>query len=85
MKFLILTITFLQLCGGAGGYNESLHYSSHVLTALFKPPIYNKILNMAARAIDNIIEVLDLGKTMEARKTAATEIYRLSMTDDCKL
>ncbi|CAK8538337.1 unnamed protein product [Lathyrus sativus] len=59
----------------------------HVVTALFNLSIYdnNKILIMAAGAIDNIVEVLELGKTMEARENAAAAIYSLSMIDDCKV
>lgn len=59
----------------------------HVVTALFNLSIYdnNKILIMAAGAIDNIVEVLEFGKTMEARENAAAAIYSLSMIDDCKV
>ncbi|CAI8586332.1 unnamed protein product [Vicia faba] len=59
----------------------------HVVTALFNLSIYdnNKILIMAAGAIDNIVEVLESGKTMEARENAAAAIYSLSMIDDCKV
>ncbi|AES90827.1 hypothetical protein MTR_4g098600 [Medicago truncatula] len=35
----------------------------HVLTAYFKLSIYNNILIMAERAVDNIFEVLESGKT----------------------
>jgi hypothetical protein len=59
----------------------------HVVTALFNLSIYdnNKILIMAAGAVDNIVEVLESGKTMEARENAAAAIYSLSMLDDCKV
>ncbi|KAE8688472.1 putative LOB domain-containing protein [Hibiscus syriacus] len=45
----------------------------------------NKILIMAAGAIGNIVEVLELGKTMEARENAAAAIFSLSMIDDFKV
>ncbi|XVF24163.1 hypothetical protein REPUB_Repub13aG0103700 [Reevesia pubescens] len=45
----------------------------------------NKVLIMAAGAIDNIVEVLESGKTMEARENAAAAIYSLSMIDDFKV
>ena len=40
---------------------------------------------MAAGAIDHIIDVLQAGKTMEARENAAAAIFSLSMIDDCKV
>lgn len=59
----------------------------HVVTALFNLSIYdnNKILIMAAGAVENIVKVLESGKTMEARENAAAAIYSLSMVDDCKV
>ncbi|RHN71567.1 putative aminoacyltransferase, E1 ubiquitin-activating enzyme [Medicago truncatula] len=57
----------------------------HVLTAFFKLSIYNKILIMAAKAVDNIFEVLESGKTMEARTNVTAEIYSLCMIGDCKV
>lgn len=59
----------------------------HVVTALFNLSIFdnNKILIMAAGAVDNIVQVLESGKTMEARENAAAAIYSLSMIDDCKV
>ncbi|AES63322.1 ubiquitin-protein ligase, putative [Medicago truncatula] len=47
----------------------------HVLTAFFKLSIYNKILTMAAGAVNSIFEVLESEMTMEARKNVAAEIY----------
>ncbi|XP_057441773.1 U-box domain-containing protein 1-like [Lotus japonicus] len=59
----------------------------HAVTALFNLSILdnNKILIMVAGAVDNIVEVLESGKTMEARENAAAAIYSLSMVDDCKV
>lgn len=59
----------------------------HAVTALFNLSIFdnNKILIMAAGAVDNIVQVLELGKTMESRENAAATIYSLSMVDDCKV
>ncbi|RYR34901.1 hypothetical protein Ahy_A10g049959 isoform A [Arachis hypogaea] len=46
----------------------------------------NKILIMAAgKAIENIIEVLESGKTMEARQNAAAAIFSLTMIDYSKV
>ncbi|KAF8397237.1 hypothetical protein HHK36_016147 [Tetracentron sinense] len=59
----------------------------NVVTALLNLSIFdnNKVLIMAAGAIDNIIEVLQSGKTMEARENAAAAIFSLSMIDDSKV
>ncbi|XP_027368518.1 U-box domain-containing protein 1-like [Abrus precatorius] len=59
----------------------------HAVTALFNLSIFdnNKILIMAAGAVDNIVEVLESGKTMEARENAAASIFSLSMVDECKV
>ncbi|MED6118555.1 E3 ubiquitin-protein ligase pub1 [Stylosanthes scabra] len=58
------------------------------VTALLNLSIFdnNKILIMAAKgAIENIIEVLESGKTMEARENAAAAIFSLTMIDDSKV
>lgn len=57
------------------------------VTALLNLSIYdnNKILIMAASAIENIIQVLKSGKTMEARENAAATLFSLSLIDDCKI
>ncbi|KAK3229542.1 hypothetical protein Dsin_001423 [Dipteronia sinensis] len=59
----------------------------NAVTALLNLSIYdnNKILIMAAGAIDSITGVLESGKTMEARENAAAAIFSLSMIDDCKV
>ncbi|XP_062092455.1 U-box domain-containing protein 1-like [Humulus lupulus] len=59
----------------------------NAVTALLNLSIFNnnKILIMAAGAIDNVIDVLESGKTMEARENAAAAIFSLSMIDDCKV
>ncbi|KAH7548340.1 hypothetical protein ACOSP7_032239 [Xanthoceras sorbifolium] len=59
----------------------------NAVTALLNLSIYdnNKILIMAAGAIDRIISVLESGKTMEARENAAAAIFSLSMIDDSKV
>ncbi|KAI3929437.1 hypothetical protein MKW92_011760 [Papaver armeniacum] len=59
----------------------------NAVTALLNLSIFdnNKVLIMAAGAIDNIIEVLQSGKTMEAKENAAAAIFSLSMIDDCKV
>lgn len=40
---------------------------------------------MEAGAINSIIEVLETGKSMEARENAAATMFSLSMTDECKV
>jgi len=40
---------------------------------------------MATKAVDNIFEVLESGKTMEARTNVTAEIYSLYMIGDCKV
>ncbi|GMI80893.1 plant U-box 13, ARABIDOPSIS THALIANA PLANT U-BOX 13 [Hibiscus trionum] len=59
----------------------------NAVTALLNLSIFdnNKILIMAAGAISNIVEVLESGKTMEARENAAAAIFSLSMIDDFKV
>ncbi|KAM6582498.1 hypothetical protein CsatB_009500 [Cannabis sativa] len=59
----------------------------NAVTALLNLSIFNnnKVLIMAAGAIDNVINVLESGKTMEARENAAAAIFSLSMIDDCKV
>lgn len=59
----------------------------NAVTALLNLSIFNnnKILIMAARAMDSIIDVLESGKTMEARENAAAAIFSLSMIDDFKV
>ncbi|KDP44728.1 hypothetical protein JCGZ_01228 [Jatropha curcas] len=59
----------------------------NAVTALLNLSIYdnNKTLIMAAGAIDNIVNVLESGKTMEARENAAAAIFSLSMINDCKV
>ncbi|KAK2636085.1 hypothetical protein Ddye_030877 [Dipteronia dyeriana] len=59
----------------------------NAVTSLLNLSIYdnNKILIMAAGAIDSITGVLESGKTMEARENAAAAIFSLSMIDDCKV
>uniref|UniRef100_A0A7N0RJQ9 RING-type E3 ubiquitin transferase n=1 Tax=Kalanchoe fedtschenkoi TaxID=63787 RepID=A0A7N0RJQ9_KALFE len=57
------------------------------VTALLNLSIYdnNKILIMAASAVDNIVQVLESGKTMEARENAAATIFSLSLIDETKI
>ncbi|GMP69466.1 hypothetical protein CsSME_00028721 [Camellia sinensis var. sinensis] len=59
----------------------------NAVTALLNLSIFdnNKTLIMSAGAIDNIIEVLQSGKTMEARENAAAAIFSLSIIDDHKV
>ncbi|XP_062157253.1 U-box domain-containing protein 1-like [Alnus glutinosa] len=59
----------------------------NAVTALLNLSIYdnNKILIMAAGAVDSVIGVLESGKTMEARENAAAAIFSMSMKDDCKV
>ncbi|XP_054788219.1 U-box domain-containing protein 1-like [Prosopis cineraria] len=59
----------------------------HAVTALFNLSIFdnNKVLIVAAGALDYIVEVLESGKTMEARENAAAAIFSLTMFDDCKV
>ncbi|OIW02731.1 hypothetical protein TanjilG_29507 [Lupinus angustifolius] len=59
----------------------------YAITALFNLSIFdnNKVLIMAAGAVDKIVQVLESGKTMEARENAAATIFSLSMVDDFKL
>ncbi|KAA0055024.1 U-box domain-containing protein 13-like [Cucumis melo var. makuwa] len=59
----------------------------NAVTALFNLAIFNnnKILIVAAGAIDNITHILESGKTMEARENAAATIYSLTMVDEFKI
>ncbi|XP_022764467.1 U-box domain-containing protein 1-like [Durio zibethinus] len=59
----------------------------NAVTALLNLSILdnNKVLILAAGAIDNVVEVLESGKTMEARENAAAAIFSLSMMDDFKV
>lgn len=59
----------------------------NAVTALLNLSIFNnnKILIMAAGAIESIIDVLESGKTMESRGNAAAAIFSLSMIDDFKV
>ncbi|KAF7816503.1 U-box domain-containing protein 1-like [Senna tora] len=68
-----------------GSHNPRIQ--EHAVTALFNLSIFdnNKVLIMAAGAVDNIVEVLESGKTMEARENAAAAIFSLTMVDDCKV
>ncbi|KAJ6891949.1 hypothetical protein NC651_025213 [Populus alba x Populus x berolinensis] len=45
----------------------------------------NKTLIMSAGSIDSIIDVLESGKTMEARENAAATIFSLSIINNCKV
>ncbi|XP_047324089.1 U-box domain-containing protein 1-like [Impatiens glandulifera] len=58
----------------------------NAITALLNLSLFdnNKILIMAASAINGIIEVLQSGRSMEARENAAATVYSLSMIDDFK-
>ncbi|CAM8889172.1 unnamed protein product [Rhodiola kirilowii] len=57
------------------------------ITTVLNLSIYdnNKILIMAASAMENIVQVLQSGKTMEARENAAATIFSLSLIDDSKI
>lgn len=59
----------------------------NAVTAMLNLSLYqnNKILIMAAGAIDNIVDVLQSGKTTESRENAAAAIFSLSMIDECKV
>lgn len=59
----------------------------NAVTALLNLSIYdnNKTLIMSAGAIDNIVEVLQSGNTVEARQNAAAAIFSLSIVDDYKV
>ncbi|KAI3458516.1 hypothetical protein Pfo_015179 [Paulownia fortunei] len=59
----------------------------NAVTALLNLSIYenNKILIMAAGAIDNIVDVLQSGLKMEAKENAAAAIFSLSLVDDYKI
>ncbi|KAK7276413.1 hypothetical protein RIF29_17552 [Crotalaria pallida] len=67
--------------------SQDSRIQEHAVTALFNLSIFdnNKILIMAAGAVDNIVQMLESGKTMEARENAAATIFSLSMVDDCKV
>ncbi|XP_012858901.1 PREDICTED: U-box domain-containing protein 17-like [Erythranthe guttata] len=59
----------------------------NAVTALLNLSIYenNKILIMAAGALDNVVDVLLSGLTMEAKENAAAAIFSLSLIDDHKI
>ncbi|XP_022990647.1 U-box domain-containing protein 1-like [Cucurbita maxima] len=59
----------------------------NAVTALFNLAIFNnnKILIVAAGAIDNITHILESGKTMGARENAAATIFSLTMVDEFKI
>ena len=59
----------------------------NAVTALFNLAIFNnnKILIVAAGAIDNITHILESGKTMEARENAAATLFSLTMVDEFKI
>lgn len=59
----------------------------NAVTALLNLSIYenNKILIMAAGAIDNIVDVLHSGLSMEAKENAAAAVFSLSIIDDYKI
>ncbi|XP_014502987.1 U-box domain-containing protein 1-like [Vigna radiata var. radiata] len=67
--------------------SQDSRIQEHAVTTLFNLSIFdnNKILIMAAGAVDSIVEVLESGKTMEARENAAAAIYSLSMVDELKV
>lgn len=58
----------------------------NAVTALLNLSIHenNKMLIMAAGAIDSIVEVLQSGKTMEAKENAAATIFSLSIIGENK-
>ncbi|XP_051143864.1 U-box domain-containing protein 1-like [Andrographis paniculata] len=57
------------------------------VTALLNLSIHNnnKVLIMAAGALDNIVEVLQSGLTTEAKENAAASIFSLSLMDEYKI
>ncbi|KAJ7959623.1 RING-type E3 ubiquitin transferase [Quillaja saponaria] len=58
----------------------------NAVTALSNLSIFdNRILIMAAGAVNNIMEVLESEQTMAARENAAAAIFSLSILDDCKV
>ncbi|KAI3705019.1 hypothetical protein L1987_75249 [Smallanthus sonchifolius] len=59
----------------------------NAVTALLNLSIFdnNKVLIVAAGALDSIVDVLGSGKTMEARENAAAAIFSLSIIDDHKV
>ncbi|XP_077213816.1 U-box domain-containing protein 1-like [Tasmannia lanceolata] len=59
----------------------------NAVTTLLNLSIFdkNKVLIVEAGALDGIIEVLQTGRSMEARENAAAAIFSLSMIDDCKV
>ncbi|KAL9317975.1 hypothetical protein ACSQ67_014492 [Phaseolus vulgaris] len=65
------------------GFQDS-RIQEHAVT--FKLSIFdNKILIMVIGAVDSIIEVLESGKTTEARENVASSIYSLSMVEELKV
>ncbi|CAH1434937.1 unnamed protein product, partial [Lactuca virosa] len=59
----------------------------HAVTTLLNLSIFenNKVLIVAAEVIDNIVDVLGSGRTMEARENVATTLFSLSLIDDYKV
>ncbi|KAI3748873.1 hypothetical protein L6452_12274 [Arctium lappa] len=59
----------------------------NAVTTLLNLSIFenNKVLIVAAGAIDSIVDVLGSGKTMEARENAAATIFSLSIIHDYKV
>lgn len=67
--------------------SDDARIEENAVTALFNLAIFNnnKILIVAAGAIDNITHILESGKTMEARENAAATIFSLTMVDEFKI
>ncbi|KAK1365051.1 RING-type E3 ubiquitin transferase [Heracleum sosnowskyi] len=68
-----------------GSHDSRIQWDA--VTALLNLSIFdkNKTLIMAAGSLENIIHVLQSGKTMEARENAAAAIFSLSIVDDYKV
>ncbi|KZV39268.1 U-box domain-containing protein 13 [Dorcoceras hygrometricum] len=67
--------------------SQDSRIQENAITALLNLSIYenNKILIMAAGSIDNIVDVLYSGKSMEAKENAAATIFSLTIIDDNKI
>ncbi|XP_075500086.1 U-box domain-containing protein 1-like [Primulina tabacum] len=67
--------------------SQDSRIQENAITALLNLSIYenNKILIMAAGSIDNIVDVLYSGKTMEAKENAAATIFSLTIIDEHKI
>ncbi|KAG9144692.1 hypothetical protein Leryth_021535 [Lithospermum erythrorhizon] len=67
--------------------SQDSRIQEHAVTTLLNLSIYenNKMLIMAAGAIENIVEVLQCGKTMESRENAAAAVFSLSLIDEYKV